>query len=237
MLAAAEAPWTDLGPGARSLDLRVEYGDQNHRLFATIFDPARWRLRVAPAFEPDGFRVDAALGKGEGLAVNGGYFDYRDTPNGRTLVPTGLVIADGSRLAGYRGGSGVLYDTGKGIGIAWAKDRKAWAGAVEALQVGPLLVDPGGQPGIRRQDGPRARRSAVCATAEGEIAVVVVTSAISLYDFAEVLADTSPGGFACERAINLDGGPSTQVFGRFGKTVIDLPGGSRVVNAVVFERR
>ncbi|MEZ5841320.1 MAG: phosphodiester glycosidase family protein [Hyphomicrobiales bacterium] len=237
VLAAADAPWTELAPGAMQLDLRLEYAEHTHRLHAFTFDPARWRMRVAPAPEPGGFYVDRALGKKDGLAINGGYFDYRDTPAGRALVPTGLVVAGGDRLADYRGGSGVLFDTGRTVGIAWAKNRKLWSGAPEALQVGPLLVDPGGKPGIRKPDGPRARRSAVCLTAEGEVAVVMMASAISLYDFARVLADMSPGGFACERAINLDGGPSSQVYGRFEGAVVDVPGMSRVVNAVVFEPR
>ncbi len=235
VFAGAATGWTPLGDGVDHRDVTAETGRGSQRLRAWRFDPERWRLRIVPAPE-HGFSVHR-IAPDYGLAVNGGYFDYRNGEGPRTLVPTGLVIATGEQVRRYGGGSGVLFDTGRGIGISWASDRAAWAGAEQALQAGPLLVDPGGRIGINRKNGPRARRSAICVTDSGEVIVVVVSGGITLYELAGVLAAAPPGGYGCERAINLDGGPSTQVFGRFGDAVFDVPGLSAVVNAVVFEPR
>lgn len=234
--AARLSPWEQLGDGARYRRITVERDGIQQRLDLWSLDPDRWKMRVVPSPEPGGFYADRALESGEGLAINGGYFDYRDDGNGRALVPTGLVVSGGNALSAYRGGSGVLYDTGRTIAITWAKDKTAWKGASEALQVGPLLVDPGGKPGIRKA-GPRARRSAVCVTGSGDVLVVLAAGRLSLLELALSLATGEPEGFGCERAINLDGGPSTQAYGRIGDRVFDTPGLSRVVNMVVFEPR
>ncbi|MCC2112160.1 MAG: phosphodiester glycosidase family protein [Hyphomicrobiales bacterium] len=230
------SPWERLGDGARYRRITVARDGNQQRIDIWRFDPNHWRIKVVPSPEPGGFYADQALGTDNGLAINGGYFDYRDDANGRALVPTGLVVSGGRKLTAYRGGSGVLYDSGRTIAIAWAKDKTAWSAAPEALQVGPLLVDPGGKPGIRKA-GPRARRSAVCVTGSGEVLVVLAAGRLSLLELALTLATAEPAGFGCERAINLDGGPSTQAYGRIGDRVFDTPGLSRVVNMVVFEPR
>ena len=79
----------------------------------------------------------------------------------------------------------------------------------DALQTGPFLVDPGGAHGIRRDDGKRAQRSLVILTKD-RIAIAV-TSRCGLYDLATALV-RSPWLFGVdhvERALNLDGGPSS----------------------------
>ena len=57
--------------------------------------------------------------------------------------------------------------------------------------------------------GPLAQRSAICLTntKPGNLVVVAVTSLITLYEFASLLR----GDFCNDVAINLDGGPSTQI--------------------------
>jgi Phosphodiester glycosidase len=51
--------------------------------------------------------------------------------------------------------------------------------------------------------------------------IVVVMGGLSLFEMGEVLsAREADGGFDCERALNLDGGPSTAVsFSMDGKSV------------------
>ena len=233
--AGAAADWQDLGSGVRHRDVLADAQGGRQRLRVWSFDPALWRMRIAPA-PPQGFSVQE-IAPGTGLAINGGYFRFGKGAGSRRLEPTGLVIANGRRLHRQGGGSAVIFDTGRTIGISWAKERSAWQNARAALQAGPFIVDPGGRIGINRKRGPRARRSAVCLRPSGEVLVVAVTGGISLHELARTLAAPPPGGYGCERAINLDGGTSTQVFARFGNRIFDVPGLTGVVNAVIFEPR
>jgi hypothetical protein len=48
-------------------------------------------------------------------------------------------------------------------------------------------------------------------TQDGWFVITVVTGGLSLFELGAILsANPSDGGFGCERAMNLDGGPSTQ---------------------------
>jgi hypothetical protein len=136
-------------------------------------------------------------------AINGGYFteDYR--PDG--LLELAGVVQQPLR-SGLSGVVGSAVDDAPVVlpaaGIDTAKLR-------DALQSGPFLVDPGGANGIRRDDGQRARRSLVI-LGKNRIGVGVTTRC-GLYDLASALV-RSPWSFGVdrvERALNLDGGPST----------------------------
>ena len=171
------------------------------------------------------------------LVINGGYFDR--APDG-TLSPTGLLIADGKMLAtltACRACSGVLYTAkGKpGLEITWAAGFKVTADITSAFQTGPLLVEPGGKLGISTPGGPLAERSAICLSESKEITVVAVTSRVTLYELATLLQSPAPGGFGCDVAINLDGGPSTQVATTLSKPRV-IGTHSPVQNFVVFDR-
>lgn len=81
-----------------------------------------------------------------------------------------------------------------------------------ALQAGPFLVDPGAKFGMRSRDRHAHRRTVIVRTAADELKLLV-TSPVTLYDLAGLLLDRPALGFAAERALNLDGGPSTGLYG------------------------
>ena len=77
-----------------------------------------------------------------------------------------------------------------------------------------------------------AERTAVCA--ERQILVLVVSTKAEATAFARFLADPpDKGGLACWDALNLDGGPSTQLVVKLPALALSLPGGWGVPNALV----
>jgi uncharacterized protein YigE (DUF2233 family) len=151
------------------------------------------------------------------FAVNGGYFepDYK---------PSGLLIEDGRVVSNWqdRGGSGALVVRGKRASIA--SEVPVDTTSVElAVQCGPRLVEPGGVPGMKGDDGKRAERTAACVRRGGRELNFVIAAGPSVGDAGPTLlqlaqwlaAPLSPGeGSGCEAALNLDGGPSTGVVAR-----------------------
>src|SRR5262245_23966030 len=110
---------------------------------------------------------------------------------------------------------GVFTEPGEPVRVSAGRRRlshSARPGLVQAaVQVGPLVVDPGGKNGIVRNDLDRQRRSAICLLPDGLTVIVLVDGGLSLHELGEVLASPEvDGGFGCDRALNLDGGPSTQ---------------------------
>ena len=93
----------------------------------------------------------------------------------------------------------------------------------------PRLVVGGKVSGLKPQF---AERSAVCA--EGSVVTLVVSTKAEATTFARFLADpTNKGGLGCLAALNLDGGPSTQLFVKLPGLELSLPGGWGVPNALV----
>jgi uncharacterized protein YigE (DUF2233 family) len=72
----------------------------------------------------------------------------------------------------------------------------------------------------------------VCAG--GNIVVLVVSTKVEATAFARFLADPpDQGGLGCRDALNLDGGPSTQLVVKLPGLALSLPGGWGVPNALV----
>lgn len=77
-----------------------------------------------------------------------------------------------------------------------------------------------------------AERTAVCAG--GNTVVLVVSTRAAATAFARFLADPpDQGGLGCWDALNLDGGPSTQLVVKLPALTLSLPGGWAVPNALV----
>ncbi|MBN8996116.1 MAG: phosphodiester glycosidase family protein [Rhizobiales bacterium] len=232
LLAAGQNATSDaLMPGLvyRVIELPA-YGLKVH---AWTFDQDRFRMRVALQKTAKGSHVRDLIGPApDVLAINGGFFERaRDG----TLTPSGLVIMHGVENApAYdRGGSGIIHSGASGVGIGYRKDLTARGTMAEAIQVGPILVDPGGKVGVSNTKHDRQNRSAACLT-PGKFTIVAVDGGLSLYQLAVLMASpAAEGGLGCDIAINLDGGPSTQASSRAGGQGLDILGGTTVQNALI----
>ncbi len=204
------------------------------KIHTFAFDSDRFRLRTAEEKDETGNRVTDLMDRHEDVfAIDGGFFEKDD--RGR-LSPSGLLVIDGAEVAPaqQRGGSGVLHVDDADAAISYRGDAPPISAMESAVQVGPILVDPGGKVGIHSGQGDRARRSAICLRPGQFVAIVVDGDGLSLFQLAELLAfPPRDGGLGCDIAINLDGGPSTQATYRGGGREIAIEGQSAVQNALV----
>jgi uncharacterized protein YigE (DUF2233 family) len=202
------------------------------KIHAWTFDQSRFQARVVEQKAPKGSPVADVIGTSV-FAINGGFFERNKEDH--VLSPSGLLIARGKEIAAEndRAGSGIVYvGADGGLAIGYRKRLTDHAGMREAIQVGPILVDPGGKVGVVNKQHDRDKRSAICLR-PGTFTAVVVEGGLSLFQFASLLAaPTTTGGFGCESAINLDGGPSSQAVFRGGGRRIEV-GGWPVENALV----
>ncbi len=159
------------------------------------------------AADDNGQLLEKLVPKGALAALNGGYFkvDYK---------PTGWVkdkvkeYGKPNRVA-KKGGVFALKGTQLFLGrlgeVPFAPDF--------VVQNSPMLVDPGGKVAIKSSDGRHAARTVVClngSTLRFILLAAQTTQGPTLRDTAELLARAEKdGGFGCDGALNLDGGPST----------------------------
>jgi uncharacterized protein YigE (DUF2233 family) len=233
--AAMEAKWTELEPGIAQREIEAKaYGI---RVMAWSVDPGILRIEVVQADGAYGATAAALREKtGALLIVNGGYFDLDADDR---LTPSGLLIIGGRLLRDVEphAGSGVLVTRGGSVTIERSKGFAVPPSVDGGFQSGPLLVDPGGVLGIGSNDFNRVPRSAVCVAGD-KIVFSVVEGGLSLYELAKLLiASPAQGGFGCERALNLDGGPSTQASLAAGHGAFEVAGKWNVLSALGVRRR
>ena len=223
----------ELLPGADYSVVRMPGYDLNLHVWS--FDPKRFAFKVRQQANAGGQSIGAFMtDPGDVLAINGGFFDIDSRER---LTPSGLLIVDGTIVRDVtEKGSGILFATADGVGIVRRQDFRA-AGVIHAVQSGPLLVDPGGKLGIYKEDFDRQRRSAVCLDGS-TMRIVMVEGGLSLLELARVLSTPrEAGGLACDVALNLDGGPSTQAVVQAGGRDMALVGRWRIQTALVVTRR
>ena len=229
------AHWRTLETGVQQL---AGGSHQDQMLHAFRFQRSAIRAAIAAQLQSHGnSAVEIANAKNALAAANAGYFEYG--AHG-ALVPTGQLIVEGKQIArrqNCRACSGLLYGGDDGeLQLDWVHNVDASRKLASAVQVGPLLVEPGGVMGISTK-GHAAARIAVCFDPQA-IAIVLTAKPVTLYDFAWTLhRPADEGGFGCERAVNLDGGPSAQLYLRStaGDTRIGLP--TPVQNFLVLFRK
>jgi uncharacterized protein YigE (DUF2233 family) len=140
-------------------------------------------------------------------AINGGYF----LPN---FSPAGLFILAGnevSPLSKQASLSGILSISSQGE-ISLLSRNASTNKSLFAIQAGPFLIDPGGNMGIKAP-GAENRRTVIGTTVSKKV-FLVNTSPVSLFDLAYLLK-SKPSAFGLskvDRALNLDGGPSSAMF-------------------------
>ncbi|HEY3396060.1 MAG TPA: phosphodiester glycosidase family protein [Armatimonadota bacterium] len=203
--------WEPVAPG---VDLRVQSLAQGLAwLTAVRLDPKQVRVevvdRAATKQEPITARALAEQ-QGALAAINGGYFDEQ-------WRPLGLLIHKGKQTHPLRRADWGIFSVGpRGAQITHTRQGVP-RGAQEALQCGPRLVIAGKVPQFKPGDSVRA---GIGITAQGQVVLAVTTrGSLSLRDWARALQ-----AVGCVDAMNLDGGPSSQLYLKAGKTTRDLPG-------------
>ena len=146
-----------------------------------------------------------ASDKGFDVATNGGYFDNDNRPSGYLKIG-GSVIQDhvSDRLSGV-----LVFNAGGDVQVRPIKDIdvSTWE---NVEQNGPLVVDPGGRPGIRADDGRQARRVCIGTYSNGDV-LILLSKPVSLYVLAKAIVEQEPG---IDVVLNLDGGPMAGVWSR-----------------------
>jgi uncharacterized protein YigE (DUF2233 family) len=208
--------WRALEPG---LDVRTAIFRRqgrwlsSFRLIALRVDPARLRLHVVevPAEELPEASIETVAARSGALALlNASYFE----PEMKVM---GLLIADGQQLSPLRKEGSIHH------GVFLLRDGQAFLlhrtsvdleGVTEAFQAGPWLVTDG-QPEARFRNADLvSRRSAIGVDRSGRVllaATDAVLGGLSLPELAAFFAASEPKGLAAWRAINCDGGTSTQL--------------------------
>lgn len=208
---AAQAPAEASPPGlelvASTPPTRFNPGG-DARLVAVRAEPAQVSVKVVASHGArESWPTSAQVGAREqALAViNGGYFD-------RQNHPLGLVIADGTKVNPlHKADWGVFYVRDGEPHLVHTRDFRGERGVTQALQCGPRLVT-GGHP-TKLKPSLSEPRSAVGLDEQGRIVFAAVSPGLPLSAFAALLAaPTSEGGLALTEALNLDGGPSTQLW-------------------------
>jgi hypothetical protein len=157
------------------------------------------------------------------VAINASFFDT----DGRAM---GLAVDEGRSMgSGRRQSWGALVVEGRQARITLGAEIGGHLAPRLVVQGIPRLVIGGKVPGLKQQ---LAERSAVCA--QGSVVILVVSTKAETTAFARFLADSSErGGLGCGDALNLDGGPSTQLVVKLPGLTLALPGGWGVPNALV----
>ncbi len=161
--------------------------------------------------------------RGSVAAINGGYFDDQSHA-------IGLRIAQGKRTNKFyaRANWGVFVIRDGRAFIAHTRDYKGSPRTREALQCGPRLVVNGKTTDLKPQS---ARRSGVGIQASGKIVLAVSDGALSFDDWAALWADRNR--LNCRDALNLDGGPSTQMSVVSARHPVTVRGGWPVPDAIL----
>jgi len=147
--------------------------------------------------------------------INGGYFG---TDDGRAFYPLGLIISNGARTSKiwpWRSGGFLSVNRDGTVNITEVTTFVLSPNIKEAVQSKPLLVNNGHR-SIRSNDHQLSNRTAFGLGKDGSLVLVgafsSTNSAVSLYEFSEILAtDKQRGGAGLDMVLNLDGGPGAHL--------------------------
>lgn len=222
------SPWTALAPGLWYRPWKLERAAEHAELGGHVFraDPRVVHMTVLDARRGDRRVATVASLREESRAyvvVNGGFFDE----NAR---PLGLVVGDGKETSALRRVDQGLFLISMGRPVI-QHTRDALPTPIDAaLQSGPRLVVDGRALQLKPQV---SRRTCVCLPGDGTVMIVVFPMAVSLSELADgLVAPAAEGGLGCWSALNLDGGPSTQLSVATPTLTLDVEGGWGVPNGL-----
>jgi hypothetical protein len=224
--AATPLHWDTVAPGIEHAAFSVTSSSPAFSGHAFSVDLEKNVVRVVAAGAPGDRRtVDVIAGAlPVHLATNASFFDEANKAMGRVVDLGALIGAD------KRAAWGALVVEGHRArvvpGDALPADKPGGDAVVQGV---PRLVVSGEVPRLKPAV---AERTAVCAQA-GKLVVVVAEKADTT-DFARFLAlPKERGGLGCIDALNLDGGPSTQMEAALPGLKTSVKGGWGVPNALV----
>ncbi len=212
--------FTDVAPGISHAVFDVPHKFSGH---AFDVDLEKADLHVVPA--AGRAAVDAlARAFPHHLAVNASFFDEKNAAMGRVVSNGQTLVKD--RRAPW----GALIVDGKHARVVLGSALPADGGGGDVVVQGiPRLVVGGEVPKLKPAS---AERTAVCA-ADTRVTLVVATEADTA-TFARFLAlPRNKGGLGCRDALNLDGGPSTQLDVALPGLTLSVKGGWGVPNALL----
>jgi hypothetical protein len=227
MTAGAEPPrFVRLAPGIEHATFQVQPASADPfsgHAFKINLEVAN--LRLIPAGAPPVRRAvqEIVAPYAAVVAINASFFDQE----GRAM---GLAV-DERRLigSGKRQSWGALVVDDRQARIVLGADVETPLAYRLVVQGIPRLVVGGKVSPLKPQ---LAERTAVCA--DGPVVVLVVSTKAETTAFARFLADPpETGGLGCRDALNLDGGPSTQLVVKLPSLTLSVPGGWGVPNALV----
>jgi exopolysaccharide biosynthesis protein len=203
-----------------ALRAEISNGKTQASLILASFAPSMFRFQIDVGIDHPAASAAGAASRLDGVAaINGGYFQGDDSPVG-LLVSSGQII---KTLKRARLLSGVFVVREGKPEIVRTNQLGSLKGIRDAVQSGPFLLD-GGQPVPGLDDTRVAARSFVFTTADNRIGLGVCRS-VTLAQLAELLAAADiASAWRISRALNLDGGSSTDFFLRVGETDFSSPG-------------
>jgi uncharacterized protein YigE (DUF2233 family) len=220
--------WTTLAPGLWYRPWTIEASDQGMTQDAHVIraDPRVVHMTVVDARQPGRTAARAATLRSESHAyvvVNGGFFD-------ENAHPLGLLVGDGKEMSPLRKVDQGIFLIAMGKPIIQHTSEPLPSAFETALQSGPRLVVKGRALHLKPQV---SRRTSICLPGDGTVMLVVFPTPISLSDLAENLArPAADGGLGCWSALNLDGGPSTQLSVVTPALHLEVEGGWGVPNGL-----
>ncbi len=209
----------------------VQRGADRGEVLAVYVDPKAVEFDVAFNPKKNALRT---LAPKAWFVANAGYFT-------KSWKPTGLLATRGRILRkleeqGGGAGSGVIrIDNGKVSLMTRSEAKQVDFRKVDlGLQAGPRIIEAGGVPGIRSDDGARANRTVIGVDGRGHLVVAIFyfgdggfASGPTLFELMHLLGPTGLGKAhpkaALTAALNLDGGPSTGAVLRGTAEQRDLP--------------
>ncbi len=198
----------DLGNQAALYRFRLNYDDGGAFCTAAVLPKSTFRAEIlANTDKSSGLTLvqDLARSSGAAVAINGGFF------NG-AFSPEGLLTVDGRSVGVARSDwlGSLTVDRAGDAEISTSASRSA----AYAVQGNPMLIEPGGNMGIHREDHLLERRTVIAQS--GDMIVAMVTSPVSLFRLAYALME-HPETLALshiDAALNLSGGATTSFYAK-----------------------
>ena len=170
------------------------------RVIASIPTSARARYQYVDYSLREMFDVERPS-----AIINGGFSGSFVFP-----IPVGLVVSDGRQYGALNQDSGLqtgIFCVNGGKAQIIHRSNYLADGCAQALQSGPIVVEPGSRNGIRinERTRPKYTRSIVCVDTNGQV-LLIRSSSAHLYDLGEMLRrPVRKDGLGCETALNLSG--------------------------------